>query len=114
LKILDKAPGVVVLGCVAALIPFVLAGASFLFLSEGYSRSGPQNQHPLTMGVLMSLYPAIVVSLLFLVAMVDKNLPGLLLSAIWTWTLLSYVFLFPVVGGALLIGQLRGAQRGFA
>lgn len=107
LAAMDHAPawgGAIIL---MLLLPFVMALVSFSFLADSFSpRNGPA-RGPLACGVLTAVYPAFVVTTALLLVVVDENAPGLLLTALWAGTLLSYVFLFPVLGGTLLLGHVR-------
>lgn len=111
IKALERGGAPVVVAVVLNLLPLVFALGFMAFLSPQIARRNREAaQH---LALLLALLPALSWLLLFLFGAIDRNEPGLMLTAVWTALFASYFHLFPVMGTTLLLLGVRSRSAAY-
>ena len=104
-KMLETEEATFIVAGVIGLLPFLSALVALVFLSD--SIAAKQRLAAQSLAFTLTMLPAATVFLVFVALAAESELAGFILTAVWFGAYFSYLFLFPVYGGTLLLLGLR-------
>ena len=105
IKMLETEEPAFIIAAVIGILPFLLALVSLVFLSDSVATQ--QRLAAQGLALTLALLQAATVMLVFVAVAVETEFAGWGLTGVWFGTYYSYLFLFPVYGGTLLLLGLR-------